>query len=373
MKKLSIFLGLVIVLLALGSCAKDAMDLDESKLDDKKSKLQNREFVSESLVPNYIGNSEIRQMQIYTPPGYDKHGSKSYPVVYMLQGLPLGEKSYLWPKLYEPWIGEPMPFFAGPDFPEEGFREWMDGLIQAGLIQPMIIVMPDADNNLYGWCMYTNSVLNGRFEDYIVNDLVNYMDSNYRTIANRDGRALVGTSQGGYGAMKLGILHPDKFSVVASHTGLLYLDGVLSMGPLIVQENPDGFNGPDPTKFLTTALYAFSSAWSPNLNNPPWMVDLPLDENGNILFNIRNEWLKHDVFTMLDTPEYLGNIRSLKGVYFDAGLQDELQMNLMADAFHAKLTVMGVTHTYENFNGGHFSQLFSRLEISLQFCSERLN
>ena len=81
MKKLSIFLGLVIVLLALGSCAKDAMDLDESKLDDKKSKLQNREFVSESLVPNYIGNSEIRQMQIYTPPGYDKHGSKSYPVV----------------------------------------------------------------------------------------------------------------------------------------------------------------------------------------------------------------------------------------------------------------------------------------------------
>lgn len=373
MRKISILLGILTLLVIFGSCSKDALDLDESKLDDKKSKLQNREFVAESLTPNYMENSEIRQMQIYTPPGYDKHGTKSYPVIYLLQGLPLGEKSYLWPKLYEPWIGDPMPFFAGPDFPEEGFREWMDGLIESGQVQPMIIVMPDADNNLYGWSLFTNSVLNGGFEDYIVNDLVNYMDANYRTIASAEGRALVGTSQGGYGAMKLGILHPDKFSVVASHTGLLYLDGVLSMGDRLVEENPDGFNGPDPTKFLTTALYAFSSAWSPNLNNPPWMVDLPLDDDGNIKPDIRNLWLEHDVFTMITKPVYLANIKSLRGVYFDAGLQDELGMNQMADAFHAQLSGYGVTHTYENFDGGHFSQLFSRLEVSLKYCSDRLD
>jgi enterochelin esterase-like enzyme len=373
MRKISILLGILTLLVIFGSCSKDALDLDESKLDDKKSKLQNREFVAESLTPNYMENSEIRQMQIYTPPGYDKHGTKSYPVIYLLQGLPLGEKSYLWPKLYEPWIGDPMPFFAAPDFPEEGFREWMDGLIESGQVQPLIIVMPDADNNLYGWSLFTNSVLNGGFEDYIVNDLVNYMDANYRTIASAEGRALVGTSQGGYGAMKLGILHPDKFSVVASHTGLLYLDGVLSMGDLLVAENPDGFNGPDPTKFLTSALYAFSSALSPNLNNPPWMVDLPIDDTGNIKPDIRNLWLEHDVFTMITKPVYLANIKSLRGVYFDAGLQDELGMNQMADAFHGQLSDSGVTHTYENFDGGHFSQLFSRLEVSLKYCSDRLD
>ncbi len=373
MRKNSILLGMLTLFLVFGSCSKDALDLDESKLDDKKSKLQNREFVSESLTPNYMSNSEYRQMQIYTPPGYDKHGSKSYPVIYLLQGLPLGEKSYLWPKLYEPWVGDPMPFFAGPDFPEEGFREWMDGLIESGKVQPMIIVMPDADNNLYGWCMYTNSILNGGFEDYIVNDLVNYMDENYRTIASRDGRALVGTSQGGYGAIKLGMLHPDKFSVVASHTGLLYLDGVLAMGPLIAANNPDGFNGPDPAKFFTTALYAFSSAWSPNLNNPPWMVDLPIDDLGAIIPGIREKWLEHDVFSMLDDPLYLNNIKSLKGIYLDAGNQDELGMNAMADAFSTKLTVFGVNHTYQNFDGGHFSKLFSRLEISFEYCSDSMD
>lgn len=373
MKRNVIILGLLAVFLILGSCSKEALDIDEAKLDDKKSKLQNREFVSESLLPNYIGNSEYRQMQIYTPPGYDKHGTKTYPVVYLLQGLPMGEKSYLWPKLYEPWIGEPMPFIAGPDFPQEGFREWIDGLIASGTIEPMIIVMPDADNNLYGWSMFTNSVLNGGFEDYIVNDLVNYIDSKYRTIASAEGRALVGTSQGGYGAIKLGMLHPDKFSVVASHTGLLYLDGVLALGPIIAANNPDGLNGPDPVKFLTTAMYAFSSAWSPNLNNPPWMVDLPIDDDGNIKPDIRELWLEHDVFTMLDNPSYLDNIKSLEGIYLDAGLQDELGMNQMADAFSQKMTTLNVTHTYENFEGGHFSKLFSRLEISLEFCSDKLN
>lgn len=373
MKKTKILLVLLAAFLVLGSCSKEALDIDEAKFGYLKSKLQNREFVAESLLPNYIGNSEYRQMQIYTPPGYDKHGTETYPVVYLLQGLPLGEKSYIWEKLYEPWIGEPMPFVAGPDFPEEGFREWVDGLIASGQIEPMIIVMPDADNNLYGWSMFTNSVLNGGFEDYIVNDLVNYIDSKYRTIASAEGRALVGTSQGGYGAIKLGMLHPDKFSVVASHTGLLYLDGVLSLGPVIAAENPDGLNGPDPAKFLTSAMYAFSSAWSPNLNNPPWMVDLPIDDLGNVKPEIRELWLQHDVFTMLDKPEYYANMMALEGVYLDAGLQDELGMYQMADAFSYKMTLMGIPHTYENFEGGHFSKLFSRLEISLKYCSDRLN
>ena len=169
------------------------------------------------------------------------------------------------------------------------------------------------------------------------------------------------------------MLNPDKFSVVASHTGLLYLDGVLVLGEMIAAENPDGINGPDPAKFLTSALYAFSAAWSPNLNNPPWMVDLPIDDLGNVFPEIRDKWLEHDVFTMLDDPGYLGNVKSLNGIYLDAGLQDELGMNQMADAFAAKLTGMGVTHTYQNFDGGHFSKLFSRLEISLAFCSERMD
>ena len=374
MKNNFILLGLLAVFLVLGSCSKDTLDLEVAeKLDDKKSKLQNREFVSESITPNYIGNSEYRQMQIYTPPGYDKHSSKTYPVVYLLHGLPFSEKSFVSPELWDSWIGPPMPFQWAPDFPEDGFRAWIDRLIETGEIKPMIIVMPDATTNMYGFSMYTNSMLNGGFEDFIANDLINYIDSKYKTNASNSGRAVVGTSQGGYGAIKLGMLHPDKFGVVASHTGLIYIEGVLAMGKLIADENPGGFTGPGPTKFLTSAMYAFSAAWSPNLNNPPFMVDIPFDDSGNLDEVIGNKWLEHDVFTMLDKPGNLSNMNSLNGIYLDAGNQDELTMNLMAFAFDAKLTALGVEHDYQTFDGGHFSHLFSRLEISLKFCSDRMD
>lgn len=369
MKTQIILLGLIFSFAVLGSCSDDKDPIEPESL----SKLENKEIVSVSLKPNFMDNSELRKIQIYIPPGYDNNLSENYPVVYLLHGLPFSEKSFTDPELWVPWIGAPMPFVAAPDFPEAGFREWVDGLIEIGEIEPMIIVMPDATTNNYGFSMYTNSVLTGGFENYIVNDLVNYIDSNYRTIDSNDGRALIGTSQGGYAAIKLGMIHPNKFSVVASHTGLLYLDGVLSMGEMIAAENPDGFIGPDPAKFLTSALYAFSAAWSPNLNNPPWMVDLPINDFGTVLPEIRDKWLKHDAFTMLDDPEYLNNIRLLNGIYLDAGNQDELMMNQMADAFAAKLTAFGVSHTYQNFDGGHFSKLFSRLEISFKFCSDRMN
>ena len=368
-----ILFGLITVFMLLTSCSKDVLDIDEAKTDMiKKSKLQNREFVSESLIPNYMDNSAYRQMQIYTPPGYEKHGSETYPVVYLLHGLPFSEKFLIRTDLWEPWVVSPMPFMSAPDFPEEGFREWVDGLIESGTIDPMIIVMPNAAAEGYGFSMYTNSVLNGGYEDYIVNDLVNYIDSHYRTIQSKNGRALIGNSQGGYAAIKLGILHPDVFGVVASHTGLLYLDGVLALSPVIMQENPDGFNGPDPAKFLTSAMYAFSAAWSPNLSNPPFMVDLPFDESGNIIPAVRDKWMMHDVFSMLDQTGYRNNISSLNGVYLDAGIYDELNMKPMSDAIDAKLTAHGIDHTYLSFEGGHFNRIFSRLEISLAFCSDRM-
>lgn len=364
--------ALITAFLALWSCSEDVLGPDREKLDDKKSKLQNREFVSDALTDNLIGNDNVRQMQVYTPPGYDKHGDKEYPVVYLLHGLPFSEKSFIWPKLWEPWVGPPSPFIEGPDFPEEGFREWMDGLIAAQIVQPMIIVMPDA-SNVYGFSFYTNSVLNGNFEDFIVKDLMQYIDSNYRTVQGPEGRAVIGFSQGGYAAVKFGMLHPDKFGVVAGHTGLLYLDGMLVLGPVVAAENPDGFVGPDPAKFLTSAAYAMSSAWSPNLYNPPFMVDLPFEyPSGAVIPEVRDRWLQYDVFTMLDNPDYLNNLKSLQGVYVDAGLQDELGMHDIVGAFAYKMTLYNVPHTFESFEGGHFNRMFSRLEISLAFCSNRM-
>lgn len=81
-----------------------------------------------------------------------------------------------------------------------------------------IIVMPEGEN---GW--YVNNYTNPKmqWENYIIEDLIPYVDAHYRTVASRDGRAIAGLSMGGYGAMFLGLKHHEMFSAVASLSGVV--------------------------------------------------------------------------------------------------------------------------------------------------------
>ena len=87
-------------------------------------------------------------------------------------------------------------------------------------------------------------MLTGNYEDYIVEDVVRYVDTNYRTIPNRDNRCIAGQSMGAYGAMKLAMKHPDVFSVVASQSAPLYFEALKALIPAVIAENPDGFERP---------------------------------------------------------------------------------------------------------------------------------
>ena len=240
----------------------------------------------------------------------------------------------------------------------------------------MIIVMPDASTMPYGFSFYTNSILNGNFEDFIVNDLVNYMDTNYNTIPEASGRAVIGHSQGGYAAFKFGMLHPDIFGTVASHSGLLYVDAMFGMGNIVEQENPDGyFSGPDPTKFFTSAGYAMSAALSPNISNPPYFVDLPFvfNEEGHVELvpEVVNLWYQNDVFTLLDS--YHEAFNSLDGIYLDVGLTDELGTQLAHVPVISKLNLFNIDYTFETYEGGHHTNMFERLAVALEFFSNKLN
>ena len=367
------------VLMAFFNCEMEPVDSDfDSAQSDalkkiEKSKLQNRVLESDALFENFIGNTYDRKLQIYTPPGYQKNGTVEYPVVYLLHGEPFSEKAFIDDDLFKEWIDQSPIWTQYPDFPEEGFRLWIDGLIESGLIEPMIIVMPNAATVPYGFSFYTNSILNGNFEDFIVNDLVNYIDKNYSTIADPSGRAIIGHSQGGYAAFKFGMLHPDVFSVVASHSGLLLVDALMEFAPLIELENPNGFTGPDPNKFLTSAMYAMSAAWSPNLNNPPFFVDLPFEFNsdGHLypVMEVMNRWHQEDVFSLLDV--YHNNFNALNGIYFDVGLYDEIGTNLTHPYIVQKLNYYNINYTFETYEGGHHTNMFERLAIALEFCSDK--
>ena len=124
------------------------------------------------------------------PAGYE-HDVARYPVLYLLHGI--GDH-------YDAWVEK-------------------TNLLVYATRYPLIIVMPEADK---GW--YTNGVApNARWEDYLMKEVIPYVESHYRTLQDQRMWAVAGLSMGGYGALKLGLKYRDQFSFAASMSGALYV------------------------------------------------------------------------------------------------------------------------------------------------------
>jgi steroid delta-isomerase-like uncharacterized protein len=327
------------------------------------------QITSPSLDGNLLGDPATRDMVIYLPPEYDTSG-RSYPVLYLMPGLGAGSCWWACADYSEFFTlaGVALP----TDFPEAGFASMIDGLIAAGEIQPMIIVMPDI-STAYGGSFCVNSELNGNYEDYIINDIVPYIDANYRTLPSPDSRGIVGHCMGGYSAMYLTMRHPDVFGAVASHSGMLSITGTLAGSlELIAAENPEGLTvtGPDPTKPWTTSLYTLSAAWSPNASNPPFFVDLPVDENVQTREDVVQRWAAHDPMLMI--ADHIPDLAGLRGIYLDGGDKDELGLGLVAQMFSEALSAAGVDNQFEMFDGTHMDKMYTRLAMSLSYLSDVL-
>lgn len=130
---------------------------------------------------------------ILLPREYDSSTNR-YPVLYLLHGLTQN---------YTVWgMANGAPFYAG-------------------LYDDLIVVMPDAGNSWYvNWTESEGGQTNN-WESHIVEDVVNHVDWNFRTIARREGRALTGLSMGGYGAITMGLRNPDRFISIGSTSGAL--------------------------------------------------------------------------------------------------------------------------------------------------------
>jgi enterochelin esterase-like enzyme len=155
--------------------------------------------VHEILFPSESTNSS-RKAFVYTPPGYDKETSNRYPVLYLQHGYCENETSW----------------------PSQGHANLiMDNLITAGKAKQFIIVMT------YGM---TNEIEFGGlrefditpFQTVLVDELIPYIDSNYRTLANQENRAMAGLSMGGFETKLITLNRPDVFSNYALFSGGTY-------------------------------------------------------------------------------------------------------------------------------------------------------
>ena len=101
--------------------------------------------------------------------------------------------------------------------------ERMDKLIAENKIKPMIAVMPDCFTH-YGGSQYINSIATGNYEDYLTEEIVPFVDANFRTMKDKNSRAVMGKSSGGYGALIMAMRHADLFGLACSTGGDAYFE-----------------------------------------------------------------------------------------------------------------------------------------------------
>lgn len=309
-------------------------------------------ITSTALQDNKLGDPNVRNMMIYLPPSYDS-SDKSYPIIYLLHGFGGNARSYV------------------DEVTDQFVVLLLDGLIEMKAIKEMIIVMPDGKNK-YGGSYYLNSELIGNYEDYISKELVDFIDNKYRTIRDRDACAIAGASMGGYGCITLAMKHADTYSCVAAMSPPLSFDVMMGfVVPEIIKENPNGMTGPNSKKQYSDYIYALSAALSPNLDNPPFFVDLPFEyPAGKTIEAIKQKWLVSDPLTMVD--KYKESLKSLKGIYIDIGTKDLLGFKDAADEFHKKLLNINIEHEYYIFDGGHSDNGVERAMKAISFLSNLL-
>ncbi|MEO5579552.1 MAG: alpha/beta hydrolase-fold protein [Gemmatimonadaceae bacterium] len=313
-----------------------------------------------SLRVNLVGDPAQRLATVYLPPGYSSHPRRRYPVVYLLHGFAADHRA----------------FIRGA-YQNLNIRVSMDSLIRAGLIRDMIVVTPNA-RTAYDGSFYANSPVTGNWEDFIVRDLVSFMDRRYRTVRSAKGRGIAGHSMGGYGALGIGMKNPGTFSSIYALSACCLSWGDDSLDSTAaarwravlaaVDRQSLGKAG-----FFPNLLVAVAAVYSPNPRRPPLFVDLPYRLSGDSLIvdtEVASLWRRGPLATVETNAD---NLRRMS-IAFDAGAADGLRdIPINAAELDRMLTELRIPHEYEIYDGTHGSRIRSRIETRvLPFFSEKL-
>lgn len=163
--------------------------------------------VSRSLYHSNI-RDEWRECIVYTPAEYDKNPGKRYPVLYLQHGM--GENETSWSN------GGKMNLI-------------MDNLIASGQAKPMIVVMDNGNIEVFkpapGESMAdAHKRFGGQFPQIMVDEIIPHIDANYRTLTDRDNRAMAGLSWGGLLTFNTTFNNLDRFSHIGAFSGAGNID-----------------------------------------------------------------------------------------------------------------------------------------------------
>jgi S-formylglutathione hydrolase FrmB len=332
--------GIALALLALSS----SLTTTHSPVG---SRLVHDTVVSKALAGNRLGDSPARELLVYLPASYETDPARRYPVLYFLHGF----------------TSKPIEWMDG-SYPGFNLQTTLDTLIARRTIPDLIVVMPDADNALGGG-FYENSPIAGNWADFVVRDVVGYIDGRYRTIADRRHRALAGHSMGGFGALALGFTRPEEFGLVyaMSPCCLAFVGEMAPESPAwnaAAQATSWDVRGtPSGTNFIV----ALAAALSPAPERTPAFGALPFGSvDGRVVVNqaVKARWESRLPIAL--AQQMIARRADAPDIYLDYGTRDQVasvdpgvaELRKVLDASH-------VRYGDNAFDGGHIDHLPERI------------
>ncbi len=350
------------------------------------------EHRSKVLEGNPLGDPVVRAVHVWLPPQYDDARSSTvrYPVLVDMVGFMGSGASHVNWKAY------------GENVPERAAR-----LVHEKKMAPAIVVMPDCFTAM-GGNQYVNSSAIGNYADYLVREIVPFVDANFRTLASREHRGCFGKSSGGYGAIVHGMKHAATWGAIADHSGDSLFDFVYrhdwpntlnalakyakpkrTDGPVDVMERSKGtgeglddgrvaafldalwkkkkLEGPDGHAVMNLCMAA---TYDPDPSAPNGFR-LPFDlETGELIEARWKKWLANDPVHMV--ARHAKALRSLRGIYIDCGWKDQYHIHYGTRTLSKRLHELKIPHAYEEFDDTH-SDVDYRMDVSLPFLAKALS
>lgn len=238
------------------------------------------------------------------PPSYEGSGDRKYPVVYALHGL-----------------------FEGSGFWERrGLAPILARLREKGGVPDFLVVAVDGGNSFFV------NAPGGRYEDLVTKDLVAHVESAFRVVPGRKGRALLGVSMGGYAALRVAFEEPEFAAAVATHSAML-LEAIPS-----AEQGAGRWH-----------MAAFTRVFGDPIDPALWAANDPLAWAGK------------------------ADPKTVPALFVDCGAEDRYGLASGHRALHRILDERGVRHAFELPPGDHgYDFVRGRLEKSLRFLGEAL-
>lgn len=313
---------------------------------------------SQVLQGNPWGDATRRRVDIYLPPGYTIDSAEKLPVLYDLVGYTGGGPKHT---AYTSF-GESVP-------------ERMDRLIAQSDCAPAAVVFPDCFTKL-GGNQYINTLGVGNWADFLLKELIPFVENNAPVLPGRDHRGVFGKSSGGYGAIIHALKYSEYWNVAACHSGDMYFDfcyrtdfpgalDTLAKHDRSIDTFLDYFYKADKVSgddFQTLMVLAMAATYDPDPENPT-EIRLPVDlYTGEFNQERWKHWLEDDPIVLIN--DYADNLRDLDVVYIDCGDHDQYHLVYGARQFHKKLDALDIDHIYEEFPDNH-SSIDYRMDRSL--------